>query len=118
MSDKIKEFLAVLDMPESKQAEWLCKAELIEPGAHACIIDSRTEEEKHAWIQAIFADLAFRLRDEVLSSENGTIKWVAGMFDVYMKMTGSKLLNWKWGYVKAEPIHWIIAALIARQERK
>ena len=50
---------------------------------------------------------------EVLNSKNGTIKWVAGMFDVYIKTTGSKLLNWKWGYVKAQPIHWIIAALIA-----
>ena len=63
------------------------------------------------------ADLAFRLRDEVLNSKNGTIKWVDGMFDVYMKMTGSKLLNWKRGYIEAKPIHWVIAALIAKESK-
>lgn len=74
----------------------------------------------HAFVSKMpesLADLAFRLRDEILNSENGTIKWVAGMFDVYMKMTGSKLLNWKWGYIKAKPIHWIIAALIAKEAK-
>ena len=98
MTERIKELLAVLDMPEGspEQYGWLL---------------STIREHK----ACCPADLSFRLRDEVLSSENGMRQWICGMFDVYMKATKNKLLNWKWGYVKAKPIHWIIAALIAKE---
>lgn len=95
---KTEKLLAVLDLPEKEQVDYLF------------LHDYDLDES--------LADLAFRLRDEVLESESGTLHWVMAMFDVYMKMTGSKLLNWKWGYVKAKPIHWIIAALIAKHKEK
>lgn len=96
---KIDKLLAVLDMLTSEQYKW-------------CIANT------DLYPYESLADLAFWLRDEVLSSKYGTLHWVSGMFDVYMKMTGSKLLNWKWGYIEAKPIHWIIAALIAKELEK
>lgn len=99
---KIKELLAVLDISEDEQWWYLVNQKLI-PAQYR---------------QLHRADLAFRLRDEVLEGKDGLRVWVAGMFDVYMKMTGSKLFNWKWAYIKGQPIHWIIAALIAKELMK
>lgn len=106
---KTEELLAVLDLSEDEQFYWI--DDHITLKEYVCPHCG----EQCASIETP-ADLAFRLRDKVLGNENGTIKWVAGMFDVYMKMTGSKLLSWKWGYVKAHPIHWIIAALITEEK--
>ncbi|KKN71398.1 hypothetical protein LCGC14_0421200 [marine sediment metagenome] len=98
---KTEKLLKVLDLPEEEQERWVFE---------------NVSSYQNLCGEKSLADLAFRLRDKVISSENGTRKWVCGMFDVYMKMTGSKLLNWKWGYVEAKPIHWIVAALIAKEK--
>jgi len=110
--EKTKKLLKVLDLSEEKQVAWLRKE--FPKDIHWC---AASKEPCFIGKQEI-TYLAFKLRDKVLESKNGTIKWVAGMFDVYMKMTGSKLFNWKWGYVEAQPIHWIVAASIAKKHNE
>lgn len=70
----------------------------------------------------VFADLAFRLRDEAV--EQNLTMWQRAMDIVFLKANEE---HWKekhqftrwaavifWFSHKAKPIHWIIAALIAR----
>ena len=93
---KIDELLAVLDMPEEKQQMWLIYKQRIEP----------TES---------LADLAFKLRDEVIKKYKGQFNpidsWVRGIIKVCSKFDWF-LYDWN---ILAQPIHWIIAALVAKE---
>ena len=115
MNPKIDNLLAVLDMTEDERWSFLCSHQGIQEMCNNQLDVNCQKKYK----RMVLADLAFLLRDKVLALESGTTKWVMAMFDVYMKMTGSKLLNWKWGYVVADPIHWVVAALIvlAKEEK-
>lgn len=95
MTDKIKELLAVLDMPVNKQRK-------------------RIAELTKIHYEGTLADLAFRLRDEVTSSSdlwpeiwNEALRLVAAKY--------RKTQKDEWFVDKAQPIHWIIAALIAKE---
>jgi len=104
MSDKIEELLTVLDMSEKKQRHWLIK--------------------KHFWLgdsTNSLADLAFQLRDEVAEiwkQSPGYWIWGKALQDVYCAATKKK---WdgiefiRWFVYNAQPIHWIVAALIAKE---
>lgn len=89
------ELLAVLDMSEDEQWEWCVK------------------NVKEKTIGESLADLAFRLRDEVVA-ECGDIVWHKAVVKIcdYMRMGTAWFKNY------AKPIHWIIAALIAKQKDK
>ena len=84
-----------------------------------------TEEEQYRWAvgkyskylarypQSSLADLAFRLRDEAMSSSNLR----KALLDVHQKAEGPQNREQDYGFwfLRAKPIHWIIAALIAKE---
>jgi 23S rRNA A2030 N6-methylase RlmJ len=111
MSDRIKELLAVLDMTEKKQISWLknlyYKNE--ESGKYDFLIDFYMDSES-------LADLAFRRRDKV-----DLVEFERATFRVCKKIKKKEVLSNEkdgWWILKAQPIHWIIAALIAEELAK
>lgn len=101
-----KELLAVLDMSEDEQWVWCVK--------NGKAVGKVAGES--------LADLAFRLRDEVLNSKNlNDDYWDVGINavanyvtkdQVWKVVSGVDVCNWSLYFAK--PIHWIIAALIAK----
>ena len=89
----IDELLAVLDMPEEEQEEWC-----------------RDKTMPYRWRESL-ADLAFRLRDEAVVNQ-GEVAWHRAVVKVCDYM--GKRIVWFKGY--AQPIHWVIAALIAKEK--
>ena len=111
MTYKIKELLAVLDLPEREQFHKLDDLGII--------------DENHREMIFLFgqnsglADLAFRLRDEVRSNGH----FYAGIIYVRRKMTGKEICDCEHclcfaAIYEFKPIHWIIAALIAKELAK
>ena len=95
--------LAVLDMSEDEQIEWV-KAN--------CDMKSRPLGRHFIMIQESMDDLAFRLRDEAAGKD--WVGWQIGSAYVWEKI-GESYNPGKFGN-KAKPIHWIIASLIAKGE--
>ena len=98
-----QELLAVLDMSEDKQAVW-CEA----------------PEHGNRQMGQSLADLAFRLRDEVVKNIDDAEVFHKSCKDViiYLKV---KVVGFcdpgtihDFYMFNAKPIHWIIAALIAK----
>ena len=92
-----------------------------------------TKEEQWVWcaknIKAVgesLADLAFRLRDEAENKEG--LWWSGGLSKVFFYLAHSperfdlssedRMRQFQWFGTKAKPIHWIIAALIAKEMSK
>ena len=100
MKPEIKKLLAVLDMPDSQQRLWLF--------TH---IGKDTSDDRD------LSDLAFRLRDEVCGRDS----FMTGMAQVYNKCSDvfdDAVDCFLWFIVNAQPIHWIIASLIAKELEK
>ena len=101
---KIDELLSVLGMTEEEQWDWL--------------VDN---PESEFWPDAIFygereryiADLAFRLRDEVIKTN--IHKYIKAKLIITEYMSKIKKKTWLYS-TEAQPIHWIIAALIAKEQ--
>ena len=92
---KKEELLKVLDMSEDEQWEW-------------CI-----QNTKH--IGESLADLAFRLRDEAVAKNHADFH--NAIYNIMVKVEGdNKWATAFWGECLAKPIHWIIAALIAKEQ--
>lgn len=112
MADKIKELLAVLDMPEEEQWgswRWLFDHNYLP--MRICYGDI----EK---IRMARADLAFRLRDK-------TDRFNEGLEEVFEHIMGystyKDMYYWMCNLIdecECKPIHWIIAALIAKELAK
>ena len=89
------DLLAVLDTSEKEQRKWLLINYFHQrmPGVSN-------------------ADLAFRLRDETMESS----ELYSAMLDVHQHVEGSqdRAQDYVFWSMRAEPIHWIIAALIAK----
>lgn len=119
---KIDELLAVLDMPEREQCKYFYDK-----------IDSRCVDVENIVLiegegmclefagevkfnKKEMADLAFRLRDETDKHE-----WETGLFEIYEYLASKqpkKKMLYAFGFWKsafAQPIHWIIASLIAKE---
>ncbi len=114
MTPKIKELLVVLDMPVEEQWAWITEGKkVIEffPDDEIFIGDP----------QKYLADLAFRLRDEVKAFV-GHKFWDEGKCLVanYVAndVEGGGLAYNQWFIDNSQPIHWIIAALIAKELAK
>lgn len=110
MSDKIKELLAVLDLPEDEQFLWVYEHITYEKyECHQCGGQDTSAET--------LADLAFRLRDEVckVSCED----YYSGLEAVYNHRHAKKYISFYafWTY-QSKPIDMIIAALIAKELNK
>jgi len=92
---KIDEILKVLDMKsEKEQEDWLWDRKLIH------------EDES-------LASLAFRLRDEAEPHE-----FDLGLYEVYLYLKIADVAFGFWARAYCKPIHWIIAALIAKELAK
>ncbi len=94
----MSELLKVLDMSEDEQLLWCAK------NAGFDMLD------------ATLADFAFRLRDEW--SRFGA--FYSAMLDVqeYLKIekyTSRRAMSYKFWAIQAQPIHWILASLIAKE---
>ena len=105
-----QDLLAVLDMSEDEQRKWV----------HFTLYDYYRGYTDSPLIQTehILADLAFRLRSEVIKI---TDWWDACqlVYEYVAKEEFDKDKGWKsetgiWFQDFAKPIHWIIAALIAK----
>ena len=88
-----KKLLAVLDMSEDEQWDWVFSQ-------HAEVIDSGDES---------LADLAFRLRDETVSTDYKS--WCEAVDVVLENSARGHWIDF------SRPIDWIIAALIAKGEK-
>jgi len=122
MNDKIKELLAVLDLPEIKldenraihqpQYEWLYEhrhdfeAYLDVPHPDCTFGGDKTK--------MFLADLAFRLRDEVIEQD---LNWDDALVLVWEQLGRSMKYQTFCKYY-TKPIHWIITALIAKELSK
>ncbi len=117
---RTKELLAVLDMDEEEQLKWLINRDIIKnhwvtTGSQNPIIDES------------LADLAFRMRDEAVKECDKTKK--AFIFQAFIRVyaysanidlkndyTLADSLDMEyWVTLYAQPIHWIIAALIVEK---
>ena len=118
MKAKIKELLAVPDLTEEEQ--WAFLRKYVDP-----VYEMGSYCPTHR--KMYLADLAFRLRDEA----NDDVALLEGQRWVYLahhyksehwddfKKTTSFAESQCWfGYKEAQPIHWIIAALIAKKLAK
>ncbi len=98
------ELLAVLDMSEDEQFKWLMYNDIV------------TNEYVKCSRHLILADLAFRLRDEVCINR---FSYGISKVQKHIGITEENLeiSSWEcayWGMILAKPIHWIIAALMAK----
>lgn len=106
---KTEELLKVLDLPEDDQfAEVL--VHISPAGEVTCSNDQYYYKGRMFWT---LADLAFRLRDEAFLSIKGGAAWCQGCRIVIQAVNNSDEFP-----VWSKPIHWIIAALIAKQEKE
>ena len=111
MNQKVKELLAVLDLPEEEQIRFLDKYP-----------NRSIENEKvlvHGeWrlLKTCLPTLAFRLRDEVVKTCH--YKYDAAIIQVYsVSKKSAESFHW-WWIRHSQPIHFIIAALIAKELAK
>ena len=95
---KTKVYLAVLDLPEEEQERWVFE---------------NVSSYQNLCGEKSLADLAFRLRDEVIVNQ-GYIAWHKA--EVIMCEYMGKAIHWFTQY--GQPHHWIITALIAKQKEK
>lgn len=108
MNDKIKELLAVLDLSKSQQEEW--------------IIDKFYNGVYPLGWTGTFADLAFRLRDEAVKDN----RWIYSekIHDVCQYVNKPKADNCScfdaamWLENEGQPVHFIVAAELTKQEGK
>ena len=107
---KVENLLKVLDMDNVKQFQWLLNKNI------ACdnLVRSQvTNKIVPHWIKFELGHLAFRMRNQGLQSPY----WQRALLDVHQKVEGphNRTMNYGFWFLRAEPIHWIIAALIANE---
>ena len=94
---------------------------------------SEDSPEQYGWLLSTIrehkaccpADLAFRLRDEAIAEDDKSeinCSWCEASYEVYLYVIGEENeMEAKegldtWFSMRAKPIHWIIAALIAKEK--
>lgn len=121
MNDKIKELLAVLDLPEEEQWDWLY-SHREEYGFELDWINravpSAYKQVMLATIRRSLADLAFKLRDEAVKENWGSWVYCVDTVFAYVKpkgYEGKDTNSLVWLATEGKPIHIIIAVLIAKE---
>lgn len=110
------DLLKILELTEDEQWLFLIKNKVVD----GAILQCKGGGELPVPAPESFDDLAFRLRDEVLSKVNGITADQACQ-KVYFNYIGEVPSGWtqkdiiEWFAFIAKPIHWIIAALIAKK---
>jgi hypothetical protein len=89
------ELLKYLDMNEDERVDWLWNRDILKPNES-------------------LADLAFRLRDEVVKESHRAFH--DAVYEVMEYCGDDSWASAYWGMALAKPIHWIIAALIAKEK--
>lgn len=115
MSTKIDELLAVLDMPKDELDAWLKTTFMV--GI------ARNELPHYMSISSTsvnLTDLAFRLRDELVLATPHSERYAFGnaleIVYEHERENGTEGTNKAgWGRDFAQPIHWVIASLIAKE---
>ncbi len=112
----MNDLLKVLDMSEEEQVSWLC---------NYIYHHEKGADYWHNFLNRhiSLADLAFRLRDDLVKQAPYSMRyaWENALEEVYQY---EKELNKEgtdkagWGLDWSQPIHWIIAALIAKNKNK
>ena len=106
----MNDLLKVLDMSYEEQQIWLIKKEVMVGAVLQCKGGGELPCPSES-----FADLAFRIRDEVC--KNNHADFHEAIYDIMIKVEGDdKWATAFWGECIAKPIHWIIAALIAKDK--
>lgn len=105
-----KKLLKVLDLSEEEQMQWLLDNSITDGSLAVSQVSSKIVGR---WINIELADLAFRLRDEAVGKD--WVGWQIGSARVWNVTHKSDYNPGKFGN-RAKPIHWIIAALIAKGE--
>lgn len=110
MTERIKELLAVLGVSEDEQWGFLCSQKRIQEicGNQLDVFCQKKYKRR------VLADLAFRLRDETVYLRK---------IEIVFEHCEGKIRNHRnpsqkyfiWWIEQAKPIHWIIAALIAKE---
>ena len=99
----MRDLLLVLGMSEDEQSYWTAE---------------NTDRRVRGGSYESLADLAFRLRDEVLKEHSGCERYHEAIEDIYkyreIRKQGTSL--YAWTAYQLKPIDMIIAALIAKQE--
>ena len=119
MKAKIKELLAVLDMPKPDEQLYWLKEHREEFGIdnHPASYPLRGFPRAAKFF---LADLAFRLRDEAVKKSIGF--WRDGQLAVFYHVAKQNV--WRvsdldmWFARHTQPIHWIISSLIAKELAK
>lgn len=117
--------LKVLDMPEGRQHQEIVRLAWHYKKSSPAMADYH-REAKGGYMETSLADLAFRLRDEVVASEEGSDNFLSAIIEVIKYREGAAFCptcgreaatkaSWEWGD-KAGPTDWIIAALIAKEQ--
>ena len=120
MSNRIKELLKVLDLPEDEQLDFLYNKAVISKykRGRSCV--------DFNYRRNLLADLAFRMRDEV-NEENSDIWaqacWYVVCWSLFKIIKPAPkrlkaLMNSEYYVLSRKSIAWIIAALIARELAK
>lgn len=118
MAKTTGELLKVLDLPEDKQIDWLIQHNFINYSTHEGLYEDATPIKIP--FQSL-ADLAFRLRDERVRATPYSNRYAYdnALELVYRHERESRKEGTDkagWGRDWSQPIHWIIAALIAKGE--
>jgi len=105
----MNDLLKVLDMSEDEQYYWVCQFHAKYHFKISLFPDNHEEMRKE------LADLAFRLRDEAVAKNHADFH--NAIYNIMVKVEGdNKWATAFWGECLAKPIHWIIAALIAKEQ--
>ena len=97
MTEQQEKILAVLDMSYDEQWEWL-------------------EKKYGGGAFHSFETLAWTLRNKAVTKNHADFH--EAIYDVMMKVEGcEKWATAFWGECIAKPIHWIIAALLAKESK-
>ena len=104
----MSELLKVLDMGEREQVVYLQEQKLLSQ------YDDRISAK---YLRGCLADLAFRLRDEAMKTKETKKRFHDALYEMQVEQGETEWATAWWGYAIAKPIHWIIAALIAKENK-
>lgn len=114
---QVTTLLEILDMPEDRQR--IC---LAVDGVLKTAVDNKGMDDGDDYLVESLAETAFRMRDEVKSLFVIRKLWWVGLRKVYLHVTKKKYFDGlefrEWFIEEAQPIHWIIAALIAEVRKE
>ena len=111
----LKQFLAM-----SEEEQWDCLNSLgyVSPKESYDYYALGKRYEFQRTTRKILADLAFRLRDEAMEVPKTKRFFHDALYEIQKHLNQTEWATAWWGYAIAQPIHWIAAALEAKEQSK